>query len=234
MRAVGDAATVSVDALPDDLKRRWVAVDGRYRAEVLPAEVLIDNEPLRRFVDEVREVVPDVTGAAVSELETGRVAASAFRSALGFAGLVTVLLLFVLQRDARVVLYVAGPLLVAGLWTAGLTGWLDLPFNFANVIALPLLLGVGVDNGIHMVHQARMGRRGGRGPMTASTSRAVLFATLTTMASFGNLAFAVHVGMASMGRLLSLGMTCVLVATLVLLPALMGEDAGTTKAARVE
>ncbi|MDH3732483.1 MAG: MMPL family transporter [Gemmatimonadota bacterium] len=225
------AGPVAVGDLPAELRHRWIGANGRYRVEIVPAVVLIDNEPLREFVDGVREVVPDATGSAVGELETGRVAVGAFRAALGTAGLVTVVLLLLLQRNLRVVVYVAGPLLVAGLWTAGLTGWLGMPFNFANVIALPLLLGVGVDNGIHMVHQARVGRHDRRDPMNASTSRAVLFATLTTMASFGNLAFAVHVGMASMGSLLSLGMTCVLVATLVFLPALMAE---TTKAAEIE
>ena len=230
LRAATGASRVTLDDLPADLRDRWIGTEGQYRVDVLPAATLIDNEPLREFVDGVRERLPDATGSAVSELETGRVASGSFRSALGFAGLATIVLLLALQRDLRTVMYVAGPLLLAAVWTAGLTGWVDAPFNFANVIALPLLLGVGVDNGIHMVHQARGGRKRHRDPMTVSTSRAVLFATMTTMASFGNLAFATHLGMASMGRLLTLGMSCVLVATLVLLPAIMPREKEATEA----
>lgn len=231
LREASRAESVTRDDLPADLQQRWIGTDGRYRVEIIPAESLVENERLRAYADGVRELVPDATGEAVSELETGRVAVRAFTRALTLAGLATVLILFLLQRSLRVVAYVVGPLMLAGVWTAGLTGWLGPPFNFANVIALPLLLGVGVDNGIHMVHRARVGRKSTRDPLATSTSRAVLFATLTTMASFGNLAFAIHVGMASMGQLLTLGMACVLLATLIVLPALL---AWTQKATGVE
>jgi len=221
LRSAAHAEPVSLASLPAELRERWMSTDGRYRVEILPTEPLIETAELARYVSGVRELVPDATGSAVSELETGRVAASAFRRALTLAGVVTVVLLAVLLRNVRAVALVVGPLLAAAAWTTALTVLLDLPFNFANVIALPLLLGVGVDNGIHMVHQAGIGRGGGSDPMRASTSRAILHASLTTMASFGNLAFADHVGMASMGTLLTIGMTCVLVATLVVLPALL-------------
>lgn len=222
LRGAALAGPVTLESLPRDLRDRWVGRDGRYRVEILPSEPLVTNERLWRFVDSVRDVIPDATGQAVSELETGRVAAAAFRSGLLWAGLATVILLLGLLRNLRVVALVVGPLVLAAIWTAGLMSWLDLPFNFANVIALPLLLGIGVDNGIHMVHHAIIAPPGRTSdPMAASTSRAVLFATLTTMASFGNLAFATHVGMASMGKLLTIGMTCVLIATLVVLPALL-------------
>ncbi|MDX1395009.1 MAG: MMPL family transporter, partial [Gemmatimonadota bacterium] len=219
LRSAAAAGKVSLDDLPADVRREWIGSGGRYRVELVPAEPLIENARLRAYVDGVRELLPDATGDAVSELETGRVAVAAFSKALALAGLATVVLLVLLQRNLRVVACVAGPLALAALWMVGLMGWLGLSFNFANVIALPLLLGVGVDNGIHMVHEARVGAAHPRDPMRASTSRAVLFATLTTMASFGNLAYATHVGMASMGRLLTVGMACVLVATLVVLPA---------------
>jgi len=198
-----------------------VGKDGRYRIEILPSEPLVTNERLWSFVDDVRDVIPDATGQAVTELEAGRVASSAFRMGLLWASLATVILLLALLRNPRAVALVVGPLLLAAIWTAGLMSYFDLPFNFANVIGLPLLLGIVVDNGIHMVHHALGERPGESGPMASSTSRAILFATLTTMASFGNLAFAPHVGMASMGKLLTIGMTCVLIATLVVLPALL-------------
>jgi len=229
LREAAAAEPVRLSDLPDDLRARWIGASGQYRVEVIPAASLVENERLQAYADGVRALLPDATGKAVSELETGRVAVQAFTRALTLAGIVTVLLLLALQRNLRVVACVVGPLVLAGIWTAGLTGWLGLQFNFANVIALPLLLGVGVDNGIHMVHQARVGRAGRSDPMVASTSRAVLFATLTTMASFGNLAFATHVGMASMGRLLTVGMSCVLLATLILLPAVLAQTKPATE-----
>ena len=210
---------VTLDSLPPDIRDRWVGRDGRYRVEILPSKPLVTNERLWSFVDSVRAVIPDATGQAVTELEAGRVASSAFQAGLLWASLATVVLLLALLRNPRAVALAVGPLLLAATWTAGLMSYFDLPFNFANVIGLPLLLGIGVDNGIHMVHHAL--RMDAQNPMAASTSRAILFATLTTMASFGNLAFAPHVGMASLGKLLTIGMTCVLVATLVVLPALL-------------
>ena len=93
--------------------------------------------------------------------------------------------------------------------------------NFANIIALPLLVGVGVDNGIHMVHRMRTEPPADGDALHTSTSRAVVASGLTTIASFGNLAYSSHLGMASMGKLLTLGMVVTMVATLVLLPALL-------------
>jgi len=115
------------------------------------------------------------------------------------------------------------PLLLAALITAAGTVVLGLPFNFANVITLPLLLGVGVDNGIHMAH--RHEEDGGHdGLMGSSTARAILFSTLTTVVSFGSLAFSQHPGTASMGVLLSLGMLVSLFAALIVVPALLPKQ----------
>jgi hypothetical protein len=115
------------------------------------------------------------------------------------------------------------PILFAATLSAGIAVWFDLAFNFANIIALPLLIGVGVDNGIHIVHRMRTEPSATGSPLATSTSRAVLASGLTTIASFGNLAFSKHVGMASMGRLLTIGMVVTLVATLILLPALLSQ-----------
>jgi hypothetical protein len=113
------------------------------------------------------------------------------------------------------------PVLLAALLTAGVTVLFDIPLNFANVIALPLLFGMGVDNGIHIVHRYRVTHAGGTGLMATSTAAAVFFGTLTTVFSFGNLAISPHVGMASMGQLLTIGMLLTMVTTLILLPAML-------------
>ncbi len=210
-----------VEGLPTDLRDRWVGAGGQHRVEVIPREPLATSDQIARFVEAVRGVAPDATGAVVSEFETGRVAVGAFRGALLWAVAATSVILVVLLRSALGAALVVIPLLAAGVWTGGVTGLIGLPFNFANVIALPLLLGVGVDNGIHMVHRSRRVLGIGGDPLATSTARAVFYSTLTTMAGFGNLAFATHVGLASMGRLLTLGMLCVLGATLLVLPALL-------------
>jgi predicted RND superfamily exporter protein len=113
------------------------------------------------------------------------------------------------------------PIVAATGVTAGATVLFGIPLNFANIIALPLLVGVGVDNGIHIVHRLRTEPPAHGQPLKTSTSLAVLASGLTTVASFGNLAFAAHIGIASMGQLLTLGMLVTLAATLVLLPALI-------------
>ena len=129
-------------------------------------------------------------------------------------------ILWIFLRSVAESLLVIVPVVLAAAVTAALTVLLGLQFNFANIIALPLLLGVGVDSGIHMVHRMRTEPPVDGRILNTSTSRAVLASGLTTIASFGNLAFSTHLGMASMGQLLTLGMLVTLVATLILLPAL--------------
>jgi predicted RND superfamily exporter protein len=112
---------------------------------------------------------------------------------------------------------VLAPIALASVATAALTVAAGMPFNYANIIALPLLVGIGVDNGIHVVH--RMKSEGAARLFDTSTMRAVLASGLTTVASFGNLAFSPHVGTASMGILLALGLAASMAATLIVLPA---------------
>jgi hypothetical protein len=209
------------DDLPAELRDRWINSAGEELVEVVPREDLNDNEAAERFVSEVRTVAPRATGLPVVYEEAAATVTRAFIIALLYAfGIVTVLLLFFL-RSVRDTLYVLVPIIFAAVVTAGSSVVLGLPLNFANIIALPLLVGVGVDSGIHMVHRMRTEPPSDGDPLRTSTSRAVLLSALTTIASFGNLAFSTHLGMASMGQLLTLGMVVSLVAVLGLLPALM-------------
>ncbi|MCG8466610.1 MAG: MMPL family transporter [Gemmatimonadetes bacterium] len=221
-----EADPVTIWSVPADIRRRWVGRSGQRRLEITPRGELLDVGSLRDFVDAVRSVAPDAAGDAVTQVETGRVAARAFRDALATAGVVTLLLLLLVTRSPKTAVLVVGPLAAAAIWTVALTTGLSMPFNFANVIALPLLIGIGVDNGIHMVDQSRSKPERA---LASSTSRAVLFASLTTIASFGNLAFARHTGTATMGRLLTIGMSCVLLGTLVVLPALLAVRRGASR-----
>jgi len=221
LRVSLSATDVTLDDLPETLTGNWVAKDGRYRVEVFPREDLNDNKALDRFVSSVQKVAPDAIGIPVIILEAGKAVIQAFQEALVLSlAAISLLLLLVMRRklDALLVLL---PLVLAWTLTGASTVLFDIPFNFANVIALPLILGIGVDNGIHMVHRMRTAMPEDGNILKTSTARAVLFSTLTTICSFGNLALSPHRGMASMGMLLSLGIGFTLICTLVILPALL-------------
>jgi hopanoid biosynthesis associated RND transporter like protein HpnN len=218
-----EADTVTLDDLPAALRARYLAADGRVRVEVLPAEDLREPAARARFVDAVRGIAPEVTGAPVTLTEAGRAVIQAFGEAAAYALILIVLLLLVLLRSAWDALMVLAPLLLAALLTVGATVALDIPFNFANVIVLPLLFGLGVASGIHMVIRAR--GAGGAGLLSTSTPRAVLFSALTTIGSFGALALSSHRGTASMGILLTIAITLTMLCTLIVLPALLTRTA---------
>lgn len=211
---------ISQQSLPADLKRDWIAPDGRWRLEVEPSGEMGDERNLARFVDAVRSIAPDVTGAPVVHLESGRAVVRAFAQALLAALLLISVLLLLLLRRVLDVGMVLAPLLLATLIILSVMVAFGLPFNFANVIALPLLLGLGANNGIHMVYRWRFAPPVSGDLLKTSAARGVVFSVLTTMCSFGSLAFTAHRGTASMGLLLTLGLSVVLLCTLVLTPAL--------------
>ncbi len=210
---------VTMQTLPNDLRRAWVTEDGRARLEVFPKGDPRDNTVLERFVAAVRTVAPEATGAPVTIQESGSTVVGAFTRAGCIAVIAITLLLLVVLRHLWDVLLVLVPLLFAGLLTAATSVMLDLPLNYANIITLPLLLGIGVAFDIYFVMRWRAGLDA---PLQSSTARAVLFSALTTMTAFGSLALSSHPGTAEMGRLLTISLAYVLLCTLVLLPALQG------------
>jgi len=216
-----EAEPFTLADLPPELEQRWINDAGQQLVEVVPREDINDNEAARRFVADVRAVAPHATGLPVVYQEASATVTKAFVDALAYAFIVVTLLLLLFLRSLADTLLVLVPIAFAAIVTSGVSVAIGLPLNFANIIALPLLVGVGVDSGIHMVHRMRTEPPKDGDPLHTSTSRAVFASALTTIASFGNLAFASHLGMASMGQLLTLGMVTSLVAVLVLLPALM-------------
>ena len=149
--------------------------------------------------------------------EASATVVDAFARALIYAFVMVAAIIWLVLRRLKDTLLVLVPIALASVLTAGLTVLIGMPFNYANIIALPLLVGIGVDNGIHVVH--RMRTEAAARLFDTSTMRAVLASGLTTVASFGNLAFSAHVGTASMGILLALGLVTSMAATLVVLPA---------------
>jgi uncharacterized protein len=220
LRAAMQAGPATLASLPDDLKRDWVAADGRARIEVFPKGDANDNDTLRRFVTAVRALAPEATGAPVSIQESSRTVVRAFLQAGLWALLsITVLLAFTLRRAADVLLTLA-PLVLSGLATLGICVAIGLPLNFENIIALPLLFGIGVAFNIYFVMAWRAGKRE---LLTSSLTRAVIFSALTTGTAFGSLWLSHHPGTSSMGKLLALSLACTLVSALLFLPALLAE-----------
>lgn len=215
--------------LPTALTKHWHQ-SGDYRVAIYPAEDINDNDALRRFVRAVQKVAPQATGAPMISLEAGEAVVEAFVQAFALALVGVMVVLLILLRSIASSLLVLVPLLLAALFTGALTVVLNVPFNFANIIALPLLLGVGIDSALHMVHRSQKGGEIHEDLIHSSTTRAIFFSALTTLAGFGSLVFSSHQGTASMGVLLTVGLTFTLISTLVILPALMGGFARDGKA----
>ncbi len=206
--------------IPAGIRNRWRSARGTFRLDVIPSSSLDDPASLDAFVRAVQSVDPSATGAPVISRDAGRLAVDAFQRAFLFAFAANLIVLILIFRRPLDVLAVLTPLVLGGILTGALAVLIGLRFNFANVIALPLLLGLGIDNGIHMVHRHRLGLSGDRSLLRTSTSRAVLFSSLTTIGGFGSLALSPHVGTASLGLLLAIGIGSVLLSTMVVLPVL--------------
>jgi hypothetical protein len=206
---------VTKSDLPEELVAHWVSKDGLYRIAVFPEKDLNDSSAMRSFVAAVRHVAPNAIGFPVIYLEAGDAVVEAFQQACLLSLLAIAVLLLILLRPKSDALLVLLPLLLAGALTGAASVIADIPFNFANIIALPLLLGIGVDSGIHMVHRMRAAPPSDGQMLQTSTARGVLYSSLTTVCSFGNLAVSPHRGMASMGVLLTIGIGLPFVCTLV-------------------
>ena len=220
LRNTMQAGPVTLKTLPPELLNSWKSKDGLIRVEALPKGDPNDNDNLRRFADAVLAAEPNAIGGPVSILKSGDTIVRAFIHAGIFALVVISLLLYLTLRRISDVLMTMVPLLVAGAVTLELCVLIELPLNFANIVALPLLLGVGVAFKIYYVTAWREGRTN---LLQSSLTRAIFFSALTTATAFGSLWLSSHPGTASMGKLLALSFVITLAAVLLFQPALMGK-----------
>jgi predicted RND superfamily exporter protein len=221
LKEVRDALTaqaVTLANLPKDLVRDWVATNGIARIEVYPKNGAFSNDALRTFSDAVRSVAPSATGTPISIQNYGKTILRAFLQAGLISALVITVLLWISLRSARDVLYTIIPLFLTGLLTLATCVILHLHLNFANVIALPLLFGIGVAFDIYFIAAWRAGTKN---LLSTSLTRAVIFSALTTASGFGSLWLSSHPGTASMGELLMISLGFTLLTTLFFLPALL-------------
>ncbi len=222
LRGLMSPDTVTPETLPESLTRHYRAADGRVRVEVFPARNIGENHVLRQFVDRVRRVAPRAIGSPVGILEGGRSIIDACMQATALAVAVAALLLLAVLRRIGDMLLVLLPLVLTMVWTVAVCLALGIPLNLANVIALPLVLGLGIAFGIYLILRKREDGSIAR-VMRSSTAHAVLLSAVTTMASFGALGFSRHPGMASLGMLLVVVLTMAMVCALAVLPALLAE-----------
>lgn len=214
------AQPVTLKTLPPDLVNAWKTKDGLMRVEALPRGDPNDNDNLRRFANAVLAAEPNAIGGPVSILKSGDTVVKAFIHAGIYALVVIGLLLWITLRRITDVLMTLVPLLVAGAVTLEICVLIGLPLNFANIVALPLLLGIGVAFKIYYVTAWREGRTN---LLQTSLTRAIFFSALTTATAFGSLWLSSHPGTSSMGKLLALSLVTTLAAVLLFQPALMGK-----------
>lgn len=215
------AEAISLDALPADFSRQWLAPDGRARLSIVPAGNTNNTQTRQRFVQAVRAIVPTATGAPVAQIEAGRLIVGAFTLAGVLSFVAILVLLFIALRKPLYVIVTLTPIFLTGLLTIAHTVLIGLPLNFANIIALPLLFGMGVAFHIYFVMAWRNGENHA---LTSSLARAVLFSALTSATGFGSLWLSSHPGTSSMGQLLLISLLWTLVSALLFQPALMGDS----------
>ena len=198
--------------------------------DVFPSEKMLSTAALKRFVMDVRKLAPNATGAPVTIFEAGNTVIRAFMEAGVTSFILIVGLVLIFTRRLRDIFLITVPLVVAALMTIGTSGVLGISFNFANVIVLPLLFGLGIAGNIHLVIRESQSVSA-KSMITSSTPKAVIFSALTTVGSFGSISLSSHPGTASMGILLSIAIMSSLLCSLILLPALMGiwQNGGTPR-----
>jgi uncharacterized protein len=219
IRSVLKAEPITLDNLPPEIVSDWMTADGRARIEVGPRGDGNDNANLRRFAAAVQAIDPEATGVPILIQESAKTVVRAFIQAGTLALVSITLILFVVLRRVTDVLMTLVPLLLAGVVTLELCVLLKLPLNFANIIALPVLLGVGVAFKIYYVLAWREGETS---LLASPLTRAVMFSAMTTAVAFGSLFFSSHPGTSSMGELLALSLVTTLAAAVLFQPILMG------------
>jgi len=233
LRRIVNADPFDIADLPEDLRRRFLTEDGRTLLTVMPQGAIDTRSAMDAFVRSVMTVSPEVGGRAVVEWGVGSVVVTAFAEAVTLAIAAIGIVLVIFFRGIVLPLVVLVPLAITTVITFAVIQLTGLTLNMANILVIPLIFGLGVDTGIHVVH--RFSAAGDvKRMMTSSTTRAVIISGLTTIGTFASLSFSPHKGAASVGLLLTVAISTMLVSTLVVVPALLrlisGEKAERTGA----
>ncbi|MGD0958595.1 MAG: MMPL family transporter [Methylomonas sp.] len=215
-----NAQEIKPENIPDEIRERWLSKDGSYRIQIYPKQDLNDLTQLQAFITDVQAIAPDATDLPIMYWESMKAVISSFQEAIIIALVTIAVLLLFIRRSITDTLLVMTPLVLAGLFTMASTVYTGTPINFANIIALPLLMGLGVDNGIHMVEKLHHSLSEEQNIYQSSTARGMFYGALTTISSFIGLAFSPHQGISSMGLVITIGIFWIMTCTFIVLPAL--------------
>lgn len=221
LRDVSTPAPIAVADLPPDLRERFIGQSGAWLLRVFGKDCLWDFDPLEHFVQQLRTVDPEATGKPFSTVEGLRAMKDGFQWAGLYAFIAIVLVLLADYRNIKHVLLALAPLVMGLVISLGIMGLFNLPMNPANMIALPLILGVGVDNGVHVLHDYLLRRAEGRRTISYPIGRGVLVKAMTTMIGFGMLMICSERGLVGLGLVLTLGVGCCMASALVFLPSVL-------------
>ena len=214
-----DTTLLRVDDLPPALHHRFVGVNGKFLIQVYPKADVWQRAPQEEFVSALRTVDPNVTGTPVQLYEYETLLKNSYVQAAWYSLAAIALMVLFHFRSFSAVILALIPVAIGTLWLAGLMGWFGVPINLANIMTLPLVIGIGVTNGIHILN--RYAEEGTPGILSRSTGKAVLVSGLTAIAGFGSLILAEHRGIRSLGIIMSVGIATCMVAGLTFLPALL-------------
>jgi hopanoid biosynthesis associated RND transporter like protein HpnN len=212
---------ITLADVPENLRQRFVSENGRYLLQIFARDNIWEREPMRAFVTQLEAVDANLAGAPIVAFHSIQQIQHAYTRGGLYALLAIAGMIFLLFRRLKPTLLALVPMLVGGLWTVACMAWLDLQLNMANLIVLPLFIGIAVDNGIHIVHRMLEAPKDATSPLAHSTGKAVVLTSLTSIVGFGSLMVAQHFGVFSLGALAALAVGCSLVATLVILPLLL-------------
>ena len=221
LKANADVKLVRLEEIPETLRKRYISQKGKYVAHIFPSVDVWDLDQRQKYLTDLRSVDPNVTGTAIHMFESTRLMTEGYVNGGLYAMAAIIIYVSFLFRNVRTVLFVLLPVLVGSIWTVGVMELIGLKLNMANLVILPLILGIGVVNGIHITHRYREEEDKTASVLGKSTGIAVLLSSLTTMIGFGSMMVANHYGVYSLGLVLTLGVFNCLIASVTFLPALL-------------
>jgi hypothetical protein len=219
LREQDNSAPLRVADLPPAMRDRFIGVTGKYLLMVYPKKDLWQRENQQEFVAQVEKVYPNVTGTPVQLFYYTELLKKSYEAAARYSLIAIVILVWLHFRSPLVVGLSLIPVAVGFIWLGGLMGWLNIPLNPANIMTLPLVIGIGVTNGIHILN--RFAEEQTASILARSTGKAVLVSGLTAIAGFGSLILGKHQGIQSLGLVMSIGLATCMIAGLTFLPALL-------------
>ncbi|HEY1787149.1 MAG TPA: MMPL family transporter [Verrucomicrobiae bacterium] len=213
------SSTLTVNDLPVALRNQFISPDGQFLIQVFPKTDVWQRQNQEAFINQLRPIVSDVTGTPVQLYEYESLLRKSYVHAAWYALIAIALVVLIHFRSVSAVFLALLPVAIGGLWLCGLMGWFDISFNLANIMTLPLVIGIGVTNGIQILN--RFAEERTPGILSRSTGKAVLVSGLTAIAGFGSLVIAQHRGIRSLGQVMAMGIALCMIAALTFLPAFL-------------